>query len=282
MNAPVAIGGLGGSGTRVVAAMVREAGYYLGADLNRALDNLWYTVLLKRRHLDAAAEAAALEVFLAGMRGELERTERTLQVLTQAATDVSLYGHDASGADRGAWAFKRIVSLLQAQERPPARPWGWKEPNTHLRLPALCDRVDDLRYVHVVRHGLDMAFSANQRQLAWWGPTLGIDVPTTPEALPRAALRYWAVTTHKVLEFARNRPDLRLLLLRFEDVCEYPRATVERLLTFLDGPTDIATISRLAALPQTPPSVGRHRGVNPRVFDDRDLALLEQLGYAVG
>lgn len=40
MFEPVAIGGVGGSGTRVVAEIVRSLGYYLGGDLNSANDNL--------------------------------------------------------------------------------------------------------------------------------------------------------------------------------------------------------------------------------------------------
>jgi hypothetical protein len=45
----VAIGGVGGSGTRVGAALPRELGYYTGDDLNESLDNLWFTLLFKRR-----------------------------------------------------------------------------------------------------------------------------------------------------------------------------------------------------------------------------------------
>ncbi len=45
---PVAIGGVGGSGTRLVADIVSQCGFYLGSSLNGNLDNLWFTFLLKR------------------------------------------------------------------------------------------------------------------------------------------------------------------------------------------------------------------------------------------
>jgi hypothetical protein len=45
---PVAIGGLGGSGTRIVAEMLAAGGVYIGEDLNDALDNQWFTLLMKR------------------------------------------------------------------------------------------------------------------------------------------------------------------------------------------------------------------------------------------
>ena len=43
----IAIGALGGSGTRAVAQVFLEAGIYMGDDLNRANDNLIFTRLFK-------------------------------------------------------------------------------------------------------------------------------------------------------------------------------------------------------------------------------------------
>lgn len=45
---PVVIGGVGGSGTRVVAELLENLGFYIGSDLNTASDNLTYTLLFKR------------------------------------------------------------------------------------------------------------------------------------------------------------------------------------------------------------------------------------------
>lgn len=282
MTPPVAIGGQGGSGTRVVAAMLQELGYYLGADLNRALDNLWYTILLKRRDLDDDAEVVALDTFLRAMRAELPLTPAHLSVLSAAATDVAVNGHSTTGAGRGAWAFQRVVSLLEAQERAPTEPlWGWKEPNTHLRLPALCARIPNLRYIHVVRHGLNMAFSSNQAQLHWWGPSLGIEPPRDPHDLPAASLHYWAVTTERAVRIGERELGERFLLLRFEDACTQPERTARRLLAFLGEGADATTVARLAALPAAPDSIDRHRDVDLSPFAAEDLAALERFGYAV-
>ncbi len=43
----VAIGGMGGSGTRLIARILVECGIYMGSDLNEALDNLVFTRLFK-------------------------------------------------------------------------------------------------------------------------------------------------------------------------------------------------------------------------------------------
>lgn len=282
MTAPVAVGGQGGSGTRVVAAMLQELGYYLGADLNRALDNLWYTILLKRRDLDSDAEVVALDTFLRAMQGELPLTPAHLSVLSAAATDVAVNGHSVTGAGRGAWAFRRVVSLLEAQARSSARPrWGWKEPNTHLRLPTLCARIPDLRYVHVVRHGLNMAFSSNQAQVHWWGPSLGIEPPSDAYDLPATSLHYWAVTTRRAEEIGERALGERFLLLRFEDACDRPERTARRLSAFLDEDVDEVMVKRLAGLPAVPASIDRHHDADLARFDPEDLAVLERYGYAV-
>ncbi|MEZ5283921.1 MAG: hypothetical protein R2712_03745 [Vicinamibacterales bacterium] len=62
---------------------------------------------------------------------------------------------------------------------------GLKEPNTHVFLDRLAVVYPDMKCVHVVRNGLDMAFSASQNQLRLWGPRfLGPGL----ESSPRVAL----------------------------------------------------------------------------------------------
>ncbi len=284
MRPPVAIGGQGGSGTRVVAAMLQAAGYYIGGDLNRALDNLWYTVLLKRRTLGVDAERAALEVFVDGMAGRLDRTdERAVRLLAEAATAVSIHGHSTTGAGQGAWAFQRVVSLLTAQDaaRPTDARWAWKEPNTHIRLPALIDALPGLRYIHVVRHGADMAFSRNQAQLYWWGPSFGIEPPSDPQLVPAASLSYWVHTTRRAVELGERWLGERFLLIRFEDACARPAETAGRVLAFLGEPVTAELVQQLAALPEAPSSIGRHREADLTVFDPADLAAVAGFGYEV-
>src|SRR5512139_426255 len=58
---PVAIGGLGGSGTRVVAAILQEAGVDIGPHLNRSLDNLFFSNLLKDPQWFATADDDQIE-----------------------------------------------------------------------------------------------------------------------------------------------------------------------------------------------------------------------------
>jgi hypothetical protein len=47
-TAPLVIGATGGSGTRVVAAIVRRAGYFIGTNLNNSLDSMEFPTMYDR------------------------------------------------------------------------------------------------------------------------------------------------------------------------------------------------------------------------------------------
>lgn len=45
---PIVIGGVGGSGTRLIAEIVMDMGFYLGDMLNQSKDLLYFSLLFKR------------------------------------------------------------------------------------------------------------------------------------------------------------------------------------------------------------------------------------------
>ena len=178
-----------------------------------------------------------------------------------------------------AWAARRARTLLDACARPaPERGWwGWKEPNTHLFADFLLAREPGLRYVHVMRHGLDMAFSANKVQLALWGARLlGDDSDDTG---PARALRYWLAVHERIREVARAHPG-RVLLLNYDALCESPEAGVAELLDFLGLDLAEATRRALAAMPRVT-TQGRYREHGLSAFSERDLERVEAFDFTI-
>ncbi len=53
---PVVIGGVGGSGTRLIAQILKDLGYFMGNDLNEANDNLLFPLLFKRIEILSSSE----------------------------------------------------------------------------------------------------------------------------------------------------------------------------------------------------------------------------------
>ena len=81
-----------------------------------------------------------------------------------------------------------LASLLRAKHAPPASSigWGWKLPETYLFLPYVKAVFPKVKYIHVIRHGLDMAYSRNQHQFWAWGAYFGIRPQRSVKLFPKA------------------------------------------------------------------------------------------------
>lgn len=271
-SAPVAVGGVGGSGTRVVAAVLKEAGLRIGDDLNHALDNCWFTLLFKHRDvLDASRErfAELVALFVAAMTGGQPPTPAQSTLIDELA------GRDRLQHD-SAWLQERAQSLRAALEGPARTgPWGWKEPNTHMVVDHLAQAIPELRYIHVVRNGLDMAYSSNQNQLQLWGPlALGVEHANTP----RNALKFWSWAHARILGIGAELGP-RFLLVRFEDLCAHPQDEVRHILSFVGANLGDDAVQRAARAVVRPESIGRRWKGSLADFDAADVAFVHSVGF---
>ena len=278
--APIVIGALGGSGTRVPAEALIEAGTHLGRDFNRARDNLVFTALFKRpRWLARAGDARIhrqLDTFVRYMRGHRYGPG------DYARLAASVIDHEPTLRLReSARRVSRAVTHRPDPAAARAAVWGWKEPNSHVFLPQLIDHFPGLRYVHVVRHGLDMAYTRNKTQLEIWGDHFGIGVPPEDElALAGAQLDLWIATTRRAIDLGRRLGE-RFMLLRYEDLCREPERELRGLVSLAGLEVDGAVLSRLAGGVEAPGSVGRWRARGSGHFSAGQLAAVESLGFDV-
>ncbi|MEZ0472242.1 sulfotransferase [Luteimonas salinilitoris] len=269
--APIAIGAIGGSGTRVISEAFRSLGVFMGSDLNSASDTLWFTLLFKRPEiLDAGDEEFDLltRALVAGLTGGRALPPNVEAQVRSLATD----DRPQATAD---WLQDRADSLMMAAASPPhGGAWGWKEPNTHLVVERLWKRIPDLRYVHVVRHGLDMALSSNQNQPSLWGPkVLGGDGTMTPAR----ALAYWCWVQRRTQRLLADNPD-RMYWLDYDALCREPERVLGDLLHFLGF--DPLRARDLAARIH-PPKAPRHATVPLTLFSAEDVDYVRSLGYSV-
>lgn len=274
-RAPIAIGAVGGSGTRVIAAIMRDAGIDIGRDLNRSLDNLWFTLLFKQREICDITDAEFIRrvsIFQAAMTGDRPFMTEDYSIVSQLAAKDRIH-HPAS------WLRERADNLLfEIDSAKEARTWGWKEPNTHIVVNRLASAIPGLRYVHVARNGLDMAFSRNQNQLQLWGDlALGGDLAMTP----RHSLKYWCWVHRRILHIGKALKS-RFLFLRFEDLCRNPEAEIRTLLSFASVPPDADLVRRSVDMIVPPASIGRHKNHPLDAFDTDDIEFVRQLGFEVG
>lgn len=270
---PAAVGGVGGSGTRVVANLLRSFGYYIGDALTDSLDNEWFMLLFKQRSILLASEAdfaRRLDMFVARMSGERRLTEEERNWIAQLA-DQSLLQQPQE------WRAGIVASLLDdVSSRTPGQPWGWKEPNTHILLGRLLAAMPALRYIHVVRDPLYMTASGNQNQLALWGPVfLDRDVATESAV----SLAYWCAAHRRLVDLMAGFPG-RILIVDYDKLCTKLIYQVGRIAGFLDASmADGELVAFMEWLVHTPSDEARAT-VDLDQFDAGDLAYIASLGYS--
>ncbi|MEH6610844.1 MAG: sulfotransferase [Halioglobus sp.] len=272
---PVAIGGVGGSGTRLIADTMMQLGFQLGTDLNGPRDNLAFSFLFKRAELwpldDHREELnQALDLFFNAMYFHRPLTMQEREFITKLA----LIGRPPHAAD---WPSARAAALLQpstGQTRP--KLWGWKEPNTHIFLPALIERVPGMKYIHVVRHGLDMAHSDNQSQLLLWGQALTNKTLSKPN--PGNSFEYWCAAHERILRIGATM-ESNFYLLNYDKFCSKPERELEKLLQFLQLKPEVQSINKILREIEAPASISRHRKQARLAITDSQRDLLVRLGF---
>lgn len=275
-SAPLVIGGLGGSGTRLVVSLMRHMGVFFGGELNESLDNLWFSLLFVRRSILLKSDREIEQLcwmFANAMRHGVE-VDVELRAQLQEARD-----NDRSPVLPPELLAQAAESMLRT---PPVdrrhEHWGWKEPNSHILLPQLELGFPQMRFVYVVRNGLDMAFSDNQNQLRYlWGDLL---LEGGSEPTPRNALKYW-VAAHKRMMGFQERLGGRLHFLSFDRLCQDPEGELEALREFAGIQVSKKKISQLAGTVRAPATSGRFRERDLTQFDPADIAYVKAMGFDV-
>lgn len=270
---PVVIGGVGGSGTRLIAQCLKDAGFYIGYDLNVSNDNLWFTLLFRRFEILSSSEKEfdeLLKVFLVGMAGITSFTEHQIQLIeTLASQDRGLHP--------SIWLQQRKNTLLEKKTRVTGKGrWGWKEPSSHIVIDRLVNRLTNMKYIHVVRNGLDMAHSKNQHQLRLWGSHF---IDEAFEITPYFSLRYWCIVHKRVLHIGRSM-NKNFLFLNYDDFCMNPKNGIKQLSEFLGLEVD-PLMPQLLPLVKPPSSIGRFKNYGTEIFAEEDVAYVKSLGFDV-
>ena len=219
---PVFIGGTGGSGTRVVTALVQHAGYFIGTNLHRSLDSL---------DMDRFCDN--------WLRQHLMAPGRTLSQKKQAAMDRDL---------ESALIWHRS-GIQSADSR-----WALKHPRTVLMLPYLQGRYPQMRFVHVIRDGRDMAFSTNTRQSDLYGDVI---LPDAAVGRPAAenSMRFWAYSNLEAKKFGETALGARYLRVRLENLCDDTESEIGRLFDWLG--VDGRNTESAHTIVKRPTSIGR-------------------------
>jgi hypothetical protein len=247
--APLIIGATGGSGTRVVARLAQRAGYNLGNYVNEANDALAFRPFHERW----------INRFLEAQNRKTKGADETEQMTKDFR--IALAQH--------------LESNTSAESR-----WGWKAPRSIYLLPFFQAQFPELKFIHVLRDGRDMAFSKNQNQLRKHGARVLSWRERWLNTQPVRSILLWARVNLQAAEFGEARLANNYLTIRFEDLCQKPLETTARLLRFLDADLDAESIAGSEIAP--PSSIGRWQAQPATIVSKLERATqvaLRKFGY---
>ena len=242
---PNTIGATGGSGTRVVARIVREGGMFIGTNLNQYEDALDF----------------------AGF------SDRWINTFVSSNSDLAPTDWEEMNDD-----LESVVAT-HVLERPDGMLWGWKEPRSIYLLPFYHRVMPSLRFLHFIRDGRDMAFSENQNQLVKHGGAV-LDETELGWRKPVQSIALWTRVNVRAADYGEQEMGDQYLRVSFEELCTDPAPTVERIYTFFGLEGDSTRVAQDEVRP--PDTLGRWRGKRDKVVDELNRVAepaLSRFGY---
>lgn len=293
----VVIGGVGGSGTRLIAMMLSGLGLNIGSNLNEPLDNNVFVYLFRRvQTLEVKKNKKLFKTYLSILRKTFCETKEhftedeikiieelshikpqgvTLKWLEKQCGLIQKMVNDGPLKD-GIETIEDIRNKFQL-EQPLEGKWGWKAPNSHVIMKELMNAYPKMKYIMVVRNGLDMAYSDNQGQLALWGPVLfnKKELRKGWEKSPRLSLKYWCMVHQRILQDSKGK---NFLWLDYDQLCMNPDKYLPILFDFLEISHDY--IESVKPMIKISSGIGRYKEHNDK-FDQEDIDFVKELGYDV-
>jgi len=244
------IGATGGSGTRVIARIAKLAGYNLGTNLSSAEDALEFYSFYDHwinPHVSAQRRGEKLPPWQSARMKE-----------------------DFHAA---------VARHISEPDRRGTR-WGWKTPRSIYLLPFLHGEFEQLKFIHLVRDGRDMALSQNQNQLRKHGRVVLTWRELLFRSLPSRSALLWEKVNLHAADYGESRLCENYLRVRFEDLCAAPLETTVKILNFLEAAIDPEPIADTEVTP--PETLGRWRTCPPKfisAIETLTQASLQRFGY---
>ena len=248
--APLVIGATGGSGTRVIARIAKHAGYNLGKRLNSSEDALEFY----------SFHDTWINPFVSGQRRGEAMTPWQLARMRE----------DFHAA---------LARHIPEAERRGTR-WGWKAPRSIYLLPFFFAQFPQLKFIHVLRDGRDMALSQNQNQLRKHQRAVLAWRERVFRSVPERSILLWERTNLRAADYGEVSLRQNYSRIRFEDICGQSLETTAQIVNFLEAPIDPATIAQTEIT--APKTLGRWRDCSPRIISRLETLAalsLRRFGY---
>jgi len=134
--------------------------------------------------------------------------------------------------------FEKTINQYYHRLGQPQSPWGWKFPETYLMAPLVYDVFPDVKFVHLIRDGRDIAFknhlTDDPRRKIGRRILQRLDALEQPSYIQTALS--WKFQVDAFDQFKKLLPTEQLYELTFEALCTRPQKIVTELTEFFDVP----------------------------------------------
>jgi Sulfotransferase family len=250
-KAPLVIGGVGGSGTRVYRSIVEAAGY-----------SMLTTPLPHRLKTDKHHDNYPLSRFFYNR-----------WIDPYVAGELDQRGSAQMRLECRAWLFACSPTRYGRGR------WGWKNPRASFLVPFFHELYPSMWFIHVVRDGRDHAFHPSFPYTKHMRVLLSPEEQQLPDHVRKGLA--WARRHQLVREQSARLLPGRHLSSRLEDLCADPEREIRRIYDFLGLEAD-SIVERAAQLVRTPASLGRWQAESADRLAEAEEAMrdeLEHYGY---
>jgi hypothetical protein len=180
------------------------------------------------------------------------------------------------------WRLRRDLSGSISAHRAPigdeSAPWGWKQPRSIHFLPLLHRLYPQMRFIHVLRDGRDLAFgretpfriAVGVDGSGVYSAAKGMAGDLDRQPAPVRMTAFWTNVNLLAADFGEQHMGDCYRRVRLEDLCASPEGIIRDLFTFIGAEPEEEVIAKTAADVVWPRTIGLHRRVS-------DLGLLERV-----
>jgi hypothetical protein len=275
----IAIGALGGSGTRVVAEIISQLGVYIGDDLNNSVDNLLYTRLFKNINWYKNATPKERDkrhlIFEKCMTGKKLSFNEKVELFKASKSNIHVKSSNKY--------YKNIFLGEQKLNKNDNEHWGWKEPNCHIYMEDIHRVFKNIKYIYVIRHGLDMAYSKNIQQLENWGFLYNLELKESDGKGEIAVkqLEYWIKSSEKAIQTGNDLFKENFYILNHQNLSLNPSEEIDKLVNFLGVSTTETIYNQVVGLPKIPATNERYKKENLNIFSKNQIEKVESFGFSI-
>ena len=279
METPFVDIGMHRSGTSLVSRILDKSGIMMGKDLQTDHESKFFIQLNKWIYQNAGADWArpkALEELI-DYAPARKQVEEYLRIRIASSSSKKFSGRNLKNG------------LFDMDSK-----WGWKDPRNGPSLPIWKDIWPEMKIIHVVRHGVDVAASLHSRSLKNWTEDEGRFKKWTKMYKWRSSKSpirkgQRAATLSHALEFWAEQMDVEkkviqsyenVLEIRYEDLLTSPAVVLKDIWNYIGKETDEKLLREIETMVDYSRAFAYKQNEELSVFAQENKSILERFGYS--